>query len=139
MSETSIRISLELADKAAQKALTDFVSKGEAAEKAIGKVGKSGKSTFNEISVGIGKSIGVFDIFAGNIAANLTIKAFETLSQAAGALFQTFIVDGVQGAIAAQDALNSLNVSLAQSGIYSKETSQEIQDLAEELQATTQL
>ncbi len=137
MSETSIKISLELADKAAQKALSDFISKGAGAEKALDKIKDSGKSTFEEITIGIGKSIGIFEIFAGNLAANLAIKSFELLAGAASSLFQTFIVDGVKAAQDAEVALNSLNVALAQSGIYSKSTSAEFQAFATQLQRTT--
>ncbi len=137
MAETNIKISLELVDKAAQKALGDFVSKTGQADKGLDKLKKTGKNTFSEISVGIGKSLGVFDIFVGNIAANVAIKAFEVLTSAASSLFNTFIVDGVHAAIEAEEAINSLNTALAQSGIYSEATSKEIQDFAKKLQETT--
>jgi len=137
MAETSIKISLELADKAAQKALSDFVSGTDKAGKSLDKLKNSGTSTFNEITVGIGKSIGIFEIFAGNLAANVVVGSFNAMSAAASSLFSTFIVDGVKAAQDAQDALNSLNVALAQSGIYSKKTSQDFVEFAEQLQATT--
>lgn len=133
----SIKVSIELADKAAQRALSDFISKSDSADKNIKKLGESGKDTFNEISVGIGKSLGVYDIFAGNLAANLVTSSFQIMKNAAGELFNTFIVDGVKAAQESQDALNSLNVALAQSGIYSDKTSQDFQDFAKQIQATT--
>ncbi len=137
MAETSIKISLELVDKAAQKALSDFISKTGSADKGLDKLKKSGTSTFEQISIGIGKSAGIWEIFAGNLLANVAIKAFDTLKNAASALFQTFIVEGIDAAQKQQDAINSLNQALAQSGHFSKEASQDIQEFAESLQATT--
>lgn len=133
----SIKISLELADAAAQKALSDFISQGNKADKGMKKLGDTGSDTFKEIAVHIGKSIGVFDIFAGNIAANIVTSAFDSMTQAAGSLFQTFIIDGVRAAQESEDAINALNVALAQSGDYSREVSLEFQEFAAQLQKTT--
>jgi hypothetical protein len=137
MADTNIKISLELADKAAQAALGKFIDKSAGADRALGKLKSTGQSTFNEISIGIGKSIGVYDIFAGNLAAGLALKGFEALTDAARVLFQTFIVDGIAAAEAQEVAINDLNTSLAQTGIYSAETSKDLQDFATELQRTT--
>lgn len=137
MAESSIKISLELADRAAQKALSDFIDKGAKGEKSFKKFGDSGKSSFDQIAVSIGKATGIYDIFVGNLAANLATKAFETITAAASQLFNTFIIDGIKAAQAQEDAINSLNVALAQTGIYSKQTSKEIQEFANELQRTT--
>lgn len=136
MAET-IKISIELADKAASKALSDFADKSLNADKNINKLGKSGKSSFNDIAVSIGKTSGIFDIFAGNLAANLVTGAFSAMKNAAGALFQTFIVDGIKAASEQEDALNSLNQALAMSGKFSEATSQRFQDFASKLQSTT--
>jgi len=137
MSDSSIKISLELADQAAQKALSDFISKSGSADKSFKNLKDSGKSAFEEISVHIGKSIGVYDIFVGNLAANLATKAFDNLVGAANDLFQTFVVDGVKAAQEAEEAIHSLNVALAQSGNYSKESSDDFLEFASQLQATT--
>jgi hypothetical protein len=137
MAETNIKISLELADKAAQKALSDFIGKGDAADKSLSKLKKSGKSTFEEISLHIGKSIGVYDIFVGNLAANLATKAFDTLVASASKLFEVFIVDGIAAAQAQEDAINDLNTALAQTGQFTSETSKDLQKFADDLQRTT--
>jgi hypothetical protein len=136
MSET-IKVSIELADGAAQKALDALNSKSGTADKGLKRLGETGKSTFDQIAVNIGKSSGIYDIFAGNLAANLVTKGFEIMASAAGALFDVFIIDGVKAAQEAENALNSLNVALGQSGIYSKETSEEFQAFAEQIQETT--
>ncbi len=47
MSET-IKISIELADAAAQKALTNFANKATGAEKGVDKLGKTGKSSLTK-------------------------------------------------------------------------------------------
>jgi hypothetical protein len=137
MSETSIKISLEVADKAAQKALQDFISKSDAADKTMGKFGKSGSDAFSQISVHLGKSIGLFDIFAGNLAANVAIKAIDALASAAGLLFDTFATQGVQAAAEQEEAQNALNFALAQTGQYSVKAAKDFQEFAAELQSTT--
>jgi hypothetical protein len=137
MAETNIKISLELADKAAQAALSDFLKKADAGDKSLKKLKDSGKSTFEEIAVHIGKTTGIFDIFAGNLAANLVTKAFDQMVSAASALFNIFVVDGVKAASAQEDAVNSLNIALAQTGKYTAESSEDFQDYANTLQATT--
>lgn len=133
----TIKISLELADKAAQQSLSDFINKADKADKGFKKLGDSGKNSFNEITVGIGKSIGVYDIFAGNVAANVVTGAFNLMKGAASELFQTFIVDGVKAAQESEDALNSLNVALGQAGQYSEAASEKFQNFAKEIQRTT--
>jgi hypothetical protein len=137
VAETSIKIELALVDKTATKALDNFIGKAASAEKGLNKVKQTGTSTFNEITVGIGKSLGVFDIFVGNVAANLALKAFDQMLASANALFQTFIVDGVHAAIEQQDAINSLNQALAQSGHFTQQASADFVEFAESLQKTT--
>ncbi len=137
MAETSIKISLSLEDKAAQAALSDFISRSDKADKSLNKLKDSGKDTFSEISIGIGKAAGVYEIFQGNLAANLVVKAFEGIIDVAHQLFDAFIVDGVKAAEEQENAINSLNIALAQTGKYSEDTSKEIQDYAAELQKTT--
>lgn len=136
MSET-IKVSIELADAAAQKSLSDFLTKSASLDKNFKKVGDAGKGSFNDITVGIGKSIGVYDIFAGNLAANVVTKGFELIASAAGQLFNVLIVDGIKAAQESENALNSLNVALGQSGIFSKSTSKEFQAFATQIQSTT--
>ncbi len=135
MSE-SIKVSIQV-DGEAARVLSDFTKKSELADRSLKKMGDTGKSTFNDISVGIGKSVGVFDIFAGNLSANLVVGAFNLMKDAAGALFQTLLVDGVKAAAEEEAALNSLNVALALSGQYSEESSRKLQAFAEGIQATT--
>lgn len=137
MSETKVTVSLELVDKAAQKALNDFIGKSDSADKGLKNLGDSGKKAFGEIGVHIGKSLGVYDIFVGNLAANVAIKAFDALAGAASNLFNLFVTDGIAAAQAQEEANNDLNIALAQTGIYSKKTATEIQDYATALQGTT--
>lgn len=137
MADTNIKISIDLASKAAEKALSDFISKGDSAEKNLKKLKDSGDNTFKEISVGIGKTTGIYEIFAGNLAANVVVKGFEAIVGAASAMFDLFVKDGVKAAQEQEVAINALNIALAQTGIYSAETSKDIQEFTAELQATT--
>jgi hypothetical protein len=137
MADTSIRISLELADAAAQKALSDFVTKAGAADNSFKKLGETGGGTFQEIGVHIGEATGLFEIFAGNLAANVAIEALNLLAEGAHKLFEVFVVEGIKAAEETQNAINSLNVALAASGHYSSEASKEFVEFAEQLQKNT--
>jgi hypothetical protein len=133
----NIKVSIELADAAAQKSLNDFITKSKKVDDGLKKVKESSQGTFNEISVGIGKSLGIYEIFAGNIAANVALKAFDLLKDSASALFDTFIVDGVKAAQESEKALNDLNIALRLNGNYSESASKDMQAFAEEIQKTT--
>lgn len=137
MADTSIKISLELADKAAQQALGNLAGNSDKAERSFKKLRDSGQSTFSEISVGIGKSIGVYDIFVGNLAANVALEAFGALKDAASALFNTFIVDGVKAAQVQEEAVNSLSVAMATAGEFSQEALEDFKSFASGIQAVT--
>lgn len=137
MSETNIKVSLELADKAAQKALSDFISKSESADKSLDKLKRNGGGAFNELAVHIGKATGVYEIFQGNLAANLATKAFDAIAASAGQLFNLLVTEGIKAASEQESANNALNIALAQTGIYSDSTAQEFQELASQIQATT--
>jgi hypothetical protein len=137
MSETNIKVSVELVDKATQKTLAGIVSGSDQADKGLNKLKKNSESAFSEISLHIGKATGIYDIFVGNLAANLATKAFDVLIAGASKLFQTFVVDGVKAAAAQEEATNALKVALAQSGIYSRSTAKEFEELADQIQATT--
>lgn len=86
---------------------------------------------------GMKGSVSAFKIFEGTLAADLAMKGLEKLADAAGALFDTFIKDGVKAATEEADAINRLNTSLALSGNYSAKASQGVIDFASELQKST--
>lgn len=77
--------------------------------------------------------------FKGTLVALQADKAIAFVTEQAKRLFQTFIVDGVKASAAAEEATNSLNASLAQTGKYTKENSKFFQDLASDIQATTKI
>jgi len=107
----------------ATKSVQSFANKTEA---SLGKIEKQIKTTNLALSS-----------FLGNFAANAAGKALELTTNAAKQLFNTFIVDGVKAAQAQEDAINELNFALSSTGIYSKKTADDMQELANALQATT--
>ncbi len=137
MSETSVKISIDIIDAAAKKALDNMIVKSDNADKNLKKLGETGKSSFTEIGIHIGKASGIYDIFVGNLAANVAIKALDVLAEGAHSLFQLFIVEGVEAAKQQEEAQHALNQALAQTGIYSHKTAQEFEEFASTLQATT--
>lgn len=73
---------------------------------------------------------------------NLTNKGFGKLASVAVASIGTVAAlfagrEIIQAAIEQENSINDLNVTLQSLGIYSKETSQELQDFADQLQQTT--
>lgn len=125
----SIKISIELADQAAQKSLSDFISRSSSADKAFKKMGDTGKDSFDRVSVAIGKTIGVYDIFAGNLISNVVTKAFESIKNSIGQV--------INEAAASEQSINNMNVALKSAGLFSKQTSEDFQEFAGELQNVT--
>ncbi len=136
MSDT-VKISLVLADKGAQKQLEELIKSGGVAAKGMKQLKDEGKKAFDEITVGIGKSIGVYDIFVGNLAANLALAGFGALKDAASALFNTFITDGVKASIVQEEAINSLAVAMATAGEYSKDALDDFKEFASGIQSVS--
>jgi hypothetical protein len=137
MADSSVKISLEIAGNAADKFLGDFVAKSDKADKSLGKLTKTSQSSFEQIGLHIGKTTGLYDIFVGNLAAGLAIKALDAITGAAGNLFNLFVSEGITAAKEQEQATHALNMSLAQTGIYSVKTAQEFNSFANQLQATT--
>jgi len=79
---------------------------------------------------------GILKIAGGNFASALAIKGLGLIVSG----FKSAIGE-IKGFITAaqsqEDAVNALNISLAQAGIFSKETSKGFQDFASRLQETT--
>lgn len=78
----------------------------------------------------------IFDNFVANLASSATTKAFDLLVQGGRAVIDIF-GQGIEAAQAQEDALNQLNVALKASGQFSQAASQDLQDFASGLQATT--
>lgn len=129
MAENSIRISLELADSAAQNALTNFIKRGADANSQFDKLKITGKSTFSDIALSISKTSGIFDIFAGNLAANLVGKALEVIKSSFGNL--------IEEAAGSEQAIKNLNVALNNAGQFTDKASSDLQKFAGSLQEVT--
>lgn len=117
-----LKISVETIDKAS-KNLAKI-------DKNIGKLEKSAKSASSVFK-------NAFSVAIGNIGARAAVAGFNAISGAAKDLFKTFITDGVAAAKVQEDAINKLNQALAQSGEFSKEASDELQEYASSLQSVT--
>lgn len=70
-----------------------------------------------------------WNVFAGSISADVFKKALNAVV----GIFGTAISEAAN----AEESVNNLNIALRQSGNYSKQTSQELQDFASELQKIT--
>lgn len=122
MAENSVQVELSIEEQKALRALATLSKKfedfGDNAQKSIKKSDMALAS------------------FAGNLAATAAQKGLGLISDAFSNL-GGFIVDSAKAAAESETSLNRLNVSLAQTGILTEETSKRFQDLASEIQATT--
>ena len=138
---SDVRITIDTNDKELAAALNrvskSFQDTARAGNKSSGVVKKGQDGVNRSIRSGVSAS----QIFAANLAANLASKAitsgFRALTGLARGFARTLLVDGVKAAQVQEDAINALNSSLARTGQFTSETSQEIQNFASELQATT--
>jgi hypothetical protein len=78
-----------------------------------------------------------FSTMAGFVGGQAVIKAFTMAKDAIKQVFDVFVTQGIAAAEKQEDAVNRLNQSLALAGIYSRETSKELQELASSLQGVT--
>jgi len=107
------------------------------AEKKIDDVSAAITNLEKTAKDGFAKAGSSFEIFKGVLEARVVEKSFELVTEAAHKLFEVFVVEGVQSAIAQEEAVNKLNQALALSGEYTQQASKDFQEYAEELQNTT--
>lgn len=79
----------------------------------------------------------VFEIAAGNAIAQGVVKGFSLAVDAASSFAKTLVNDSIAASIEQENAINRLNRSLALSGDFTSETSQDFIDFAEALQRTS--
>lgn len=84
-----------------------------------------------------GKSTAAWASFKGSIAADVIEKGLEKAADAGRELFDTFVVEGVQAAEKQEDAVNALNIALQAQGLYTRQTSKDMQAFADQQQRTT--
>jgi len=98
---------------------------------------KAGFAEINKSSLSFSKIAGgAFSSFLGNLSANAVSSAFSSIkngfSSAISSAREFTQLAGVQ-----EDAVNALNVSLAQTGKFTAQRSKDFQQFASELQATS--
>lgn len=133
----SVQVGIDVIDSAAQKALDAFSAKAGKATNDTKKLGKEASNSFDEIGKAILKSSTFLDTFSGNLAANLTTKSIDLFKDSISALFQMFVVDGVRGAIEVQNSINTLNIALAQTGLYSEQASKDMLAFTKQMEITS--
>lgn len=80
---------------------------------------------------------GAMSVMGGVIGGELVLGALKQLKAATIDWAIATVQSGVSAAMEQEDALNAMNIALARSGHYSRETSAELDDFASRLQATT--
>lgn len=107
----------------------DITVEEKAALKALTRLSQGFDKTEKKATASVGKMDLALATFAGNIIANVAGKAISFLVSSLGE-----VVDAAQRQ---EDAINSLNAALRQSGDFSEAASQDLQDYASELQKIT--
>ena len=114
---------------AANEVSVDITVEEKAALKALTRLSQGFDKTEKKATSSVGKMDLALATFAGNIVANVAGKAISFLVSSLGE-----VVDAAQRQ---EDAINSLNAALRQSGEFSEAASQDLQDYASELQKIT--
>lgn len=91
---------------------------------------KTGTKSFFDMS-------NAFSVFTGTLASDVALKAIGAVTDAAKALFNTFVVEGVKAAQEQEDAQNRLNTALVNTGNFSKATSDSLLAFADSLQQSS--
>lgn len=124
---------------------TAFKEQEKAADKAakemsndVERAAEESATAWDQASAEIGKRFSFMDLtaasFVGNLAARFAELGIQAVTNGFRNLFNTFVTEGVQAAQVQEDAINQLNTSLALSGRFSEETSDELQSFARSLQ-----
>lgn len=105
-------------------------------EKAVADV----QSTFKDLGKTVKKesegSSAAFSSFIGNFAASAALNAIGALKDAIGSVFGE-IKGGIEGAIAADEAFKKFNLALANSGQFSKSTSDSFKEFADTIEKSS--
>lgn len=117
--------------------MIDLLLNAEQANQRLAKLEKNISGFGDKATSMFGKMKLAWTSFVGNFASQAASKAFEIITASAKKMFDVFVVGGVAAALEAEEALNALNVALAQTGIYSEGTSRDLQEFASQIQATT--
>lgn len=118
------------------KVTVEFEVTGNAAKK-IDEIAESTKGLESSFKKGFEGATNAFNVFKGSLAAEVVVRGFEKATDAAKELFNVILTDGVKSAIAEENAIATLNGTLAANGNYSKQASKDLRAFAEELEKTT--
>lgn len=122
MADNSVQVELSVDEQKAIRALGSVVKKFD-------ELGSAAKDNIKKSDIAWGS-------FVGNLASSAVTKSFSLFSDGISALVGS-ISDAVKGSAEAQKALNDFNVSLAQSGKYSKAASEEFDAFSDSIEKAT--
>lgn len=96
----------------------------------VEKFAKQGETYFGRMSAS-------WSSFVGNLGATAAVKALDMVADAGRKAFDVFVIQGVRAATEQEEAINSMNVALAQTGKLTRANSQAMDEYASQMQATT--
>lgn len=138
---SDVKITIDTNDKELAAALNRVSKSFQDTARAGNRSSNVVKKGQDGVNSSIRQGVSASQIFAANLAANLASKAitsgFRALTSLARGFARTLLVDGVKAAQVQEDSINALNSALARTGQFTHEASQDFQDFASELQATT--
>jgi len=122
MADGSVQVELSVDEQKALKALTSLTKKFE-------DFGDSAKNAIKKGDIALAT-------FAGNIASSAVSKGFDLLTGGVKSLVGN-IEDAIISAGESQKAINNLNVTLAQTGAYTKQGAKAFAEYADAVEKTT--
>lgn len=117
------------------KSLTTQLKKSQGdTNKAMAQMAKSVEGFAKDSNKSVSSFQRIFETAIGFVGGQAVMAAFSKAKDAAMALFNSLVSDGVAAAQVQEDAINNLNSALARTGKFSAETSTDLQGFASALQ-----
>lgn len=120
----------------AEKIVLEISATGNG-EVQLKKISDAAKDLGNQGSKSLLNFQRTLDNFAANLASEAVLGAFNSLRQAAGAVFDFFVTDGIKAAQQQEDALKRLEVALGANGNAAEGALDRFDAFASQIQATT--
>lgn len=119
------------------KVVVDFEVKDAGANRAFKRITKQSGKTTVSIQKGFANAGRIFDNFVAGLASRAVFSGLNKLTNAAEALFDTFVVSGVRAAQVQENAISELNAAMVRTGEFSSQASQGMQAFASAMQQST--
>lgn len=120
-----------------QNLITGLKASQKSTEDAMNKMSASLKEMVDKSEKQGGRFQKIMDTALGFVGGQAILGGINAAKDAIVGLFSSMAGDGLQGAMATEDAMNKLAISMALNGNYSRDAAKAMEDFAGKMQATT--